>query len=57
MELTQPPDELPHAVGPVSFLACGEGRGAKTRGAGKRGVLVTAVEVEKKGGRFKCEEH
>lgn len=57
MELTQPPDELPHAVGPVSFLACGEGRGAKTRGAGKRGVLVTAVEVEKKGGRFKYEEH
>lgn len=34
-----------------------QGGGQKTGSAGKKGVLVTAVEVEQKGRRFKNEEH
>lgn len=58
MKLTQPLEERPQAVGPPSFLSWEGASGTKkTESAGKRGVLVTAVEMEQKGRRFKCEEH
>lgn len=56
MELAQPPEKLPQAVGPVSFLAWGGGS-AKTRECREKGSLGHSYRDGTERKKVECEEN